>query len=344
MNENDARKLTPDALYERRKQAIRLFQEGMTRARIAQIVGSHRNIVGQWIADWRANGGRITKPKKAGRPTGSGKTLSPQMENEIKRIVIDKYPDQLKLPFALWTREAVRLLIKERFGIDMPIRTVGEYLKRWQFTPQKPVRRAYERNPKAIKKWMEKDYPSIRERAKIEDAEIHWGDETGLRSDDVNGRGYSPKGRTPVRQAKGTPEKINMISSITNQGKVRFMFYEGGMNAARFIDFLKRLVRESEKKVFLIVDNLRVHHSRPVKDWLEENKERMSIFYLPSYSPDLNPDEYLNNDLKARVSKRPDARHKGSLKKTAKSAMFSIQKQPEKVSAYFNAEDIRYAA
>lgn len=196
----------------------------MTRVRIAEIVGAHRNIVGEWIADWQANGKKISKPKKAGRPKGSGKTLSPKMEREIKRVIVESCPEQLKMAFALWTRESVKLLIAERFDIEMPIRTVGEYLKRWGFTPQKPVRRAYERNSKAVKKWLDEEYPNIKSRASQEDAEIHWGDETGVRSDDVNGRGYSPKGKTPVRRSKGTPEKTNMISSITNQGKVRFMF------------------------------------------------------------------------------------------------------------------------
>ena len=226
----------------------------------------------------------------------------------------------------------------------MPIRTVGEYLKRWGFTPQKPVRRAYERNPKAVERWLGEEYPAIEARAKREKAEIHWGDETGLRSDDTKGRGYSPRGKTPVRAAKGTPEKINMISSITKHGKVRFMFFHGGLNAAKFIEFLKRLVKDSRKKVFLIVDNLRVHHSRKVKQWAEKHAGRIELFYLPSYSPDLNPDEYLNNDLKTRVSRSPEGRKKGELKDTAKRAMHSIQKETEKVMGYFQAPQVRYAA
>jgi transposase len=344
MKSNDTRTLTPEALYECRKHAIRLYQEGMTRIKIAEIVGAHRNTVGEWISYWKANDSKVLKPKKAGRPKGSGKSLTVDMERTLKKAITDNTPDQLRFDFALWTRDAVRLLIDELYHIDMPIRTVGEYLKRWGFTPQKPVRRAFERSPKAVQKWLDETYPEIHQRSVKEDAEVHWGDETGLRSDDVNGRGYSPKGKTPVRPCKGTPERINMISSITNQGKVRFMFYDGSFNAARLIEFLTRILRESKKKVFMILDNLRVHHAKVVKAWVEENKERIELFYLPSYSPNLNPDEYLNNDLKTRVSKKPDKRFKGKLKETSLGAMRSIQKQPEKVRNYFMAEEIKYAA
>lgn len=344
MTNNGARSLTPEALFECRKHAIRLHQEGMTRIKIAEIVGAHRNTVGEWIADWKANGSKVARPKKAGRPKGTGKSLTPEMERELKKAIVDHAPEQLKFDFALWTRGAVCLLIRELYGFDMPIRTVGEYLKRWGFTPQKPVRPAYERSPKAVQTWLDETYPEIHRRASKEDAEIHWGDETGLRSDDVNGRGYSPKGKTPVRACKGTPEKVNMISTVTNQGKVRFMFYEGGFNASLLIDFMARLVKESAKKIFLILDNLRVHHAKVVRAWLEENRDQMEVFYLPSYSPHLNPDEYLNNNLKSKMSKKPDSRQKGRLKKTALGAMRSIQKQPQKVRNYFQAHDIKYAA
>lgn len=262
----------------------------------------------------------------------------------IKRIITDNTPDQLKFPFALWTREALQQLIKEKYQIRMPIRTVGEYLKRWGFTPQKPVRRAYQRSEPAVRRWLEEDYPAIKARARKENAEIQWGDETGVRSDDVNGRGYAPAGKTPVRRVKGTPEKINMISSITNRGKVRFMFYEGTMCAKTLISFLRRLIRDVDRKVFLVLDNLRVHHSAKVRDWVQARKNKLALFYLPSYSPDLNPDEYLNNDLKRTISRTPETRRKGVLKKTARSHMRSLQKSPDGARSYFRASPIRYAA
>lgn len=340
----DARKLSREALLERRRQAVRLSEQGWQVQQIAATVGAHRNTVGRWIAAWRDEGEAALVPMPAGRPCGSGMTLSPRDARKIQRIITDRYPDQLKLPFALWTRGAVQQLIRKQLGIRMPIRTVGEYLKRWGFTPQKPLRQAYERCPQAVQRWVNEQYPAIANQAKAEGGEIHWGDQTGLRSDDQVGRGYAPKGKTPVRRSRGTPEKVNMISTVTNQGKVRFMFYRGSMNARRLIEFMRRLIKDAKRKVFLILDNLRVHHGKKVKNWLADRKDQIEVFYLPSYSPDLNPDEYLNCDLKAGVSAKPDRREKMGMRRTALSHMRMLQQRPDRVRKYFEHPSICYAA
>jgi len=340
----DARAIGPEELHERRKQAVAMSKKGMTCLEIAPLVGAHRNTVGQWLQMWKERGEKALKPSKPGRPKGSGRRLTQNQEREIQRLIRDRFPDQLKLDFALWTREAVRQLVRQRYGIALPIRTVGWYLQRWGFTPQKPVRRAYERNPAAVRQWLEQDYPRLQAAARRQKAEIHWGDEMGLRSDDVNGRGYAPKGKTPTRRAKGTPEKINMISSVTNQGKVRFMFYREKLNARLLIRFFNRLMRSVRRKIFLIIDNLRVHHAAIVRDWVRKHAERLELHFLPSYSPDLNPDEFLNNDVKASIGKRPDSRSKGALALTALREMRAIQKRPSRVKKYFETRTIQYAA
>lgn len=344
MELKNARKLGPAELHERRKQAIAMHRKGMNNIQIAPLVGAHRNTVGQWIRDWKAGGAQALKPDRPGRPTGSGRRLSADQEAQVRRCITDRFPDQLKLPFALWTRDAVRQLVAQLFGVALPIRTVGWYLQRWGFTPQKPVRRAYERSEPAVQQWLTQTYPAIQQKARKQRAEIHWGDETGLRSDDVNGRGYAPKGQTPVRRAKGTPERTNMISTVTNQGKVRFMFYRERLNARMLIRFFRRLIRSVDRKVFLILDNLRVHHARVVKQWVEAHGDEIELFYLPSYSPELNPDEFLNCDLKAEVSKCPDSRRKGELERSSLRAMRRIQKRPQRVRKYFKAKTIAYAA
>jgi hypothetical protein len=224
---------------------------------------------------------------------GTDRHLSPKHEAEIQMKIAEKTPDQFKLAFALWTRKAVCELILKDYKIQMPVRTCGEYLKRWGFTPQKPARRAYEQNPKAVKQWMEETYPEIERKARAEGAEIHWGDETGVRSDCQHGRCYAPKGKTPDIRLRGKRFSTNMISSITNQGKVRWMIYRDTLKSEVFIRFLDRLAKDSKRKVFLIVDNLRVHHSAPVKEWLARNVYRIELYFLPSYSPERNPDEYL---------------------------------------------------
>lgn len=181
----------------------------------------------------------------------------------------------------------------------MPIRTVGEYLKRWGMTPQKPQKRAYEQRALEVKKWLEEEYPRIQAQAKQESAEIYWGDETGLRNDCQHERGYAPKGKTPTIKLNANREFINMISAITNQGKVRFRFFKGTMNSDVLIDFFVRLLKDAKRKVIMILDNLRVHHCAPVKEWLEKHKAMIEVFYLPAYSPEFNPEEYLNCNLKA---------------------------------------------
>ena len=344
MSIRNARSISPQELPDRRRQAVALFEAGHKRKDIAPIVGAHRNAVGQWIKAWQECGDASFNVTQPGRPTGTGRRLSGWEASMIKRIITDRVPDQLKFPFALWNRKAVQMLIKDRVGIDLPIRSVGNYLKRWGFTPQRPIKRAYERNSAQVKRWLEHDYPAISERAKQEGAEIHWGDETGIRSDDVNGRGYSPKGKTPVVKRKGKRERFSMFSTITNQGKVRFSVFDGSINSQILINFLERLLRDADRKIFLILDNLKVHHCEPVRKWFDDHKESIEVFYLPSYSPELNPDEYLNSDFKQEIGKRPDSRKKGSLKKQIRSVMLSIQKQPQRVQNYFLADTIKYAS
>ena len=275
------------------------------------------------------------KARRRGRETGTNRQFDPEQEKRIQRLIIDKTPDQIKLAYALWTRKAVMELIKQETGIDMPVRSVGEYLKRLGFTPQKPVKKAYEQNPKAMQRRLDDEYPSIKSRAKKENAEIYWGDETGTRNDSQHERSYAPKGKTPVIRLNAKRTSTNMISAITNQGKVRFRVFDGTMNADILIEFCKRLIKSANRKVYLILDNLRVHHARVFKSWLAEHVEEIEVFYLPSYSPELNPDEYLNCDLKAGVHSGKAARSKKHLKSKVVSPMRMLQKKPQRVAKYF---------
>jgi len=302
------------------------------------------NTVWKWWRKYQAGGAGSLKSVQRGRPSGINRLLEASQEEEIRKLICDKTPDQLKLTFALWTRQAIKELIKLRFGIKIAIRTVSTYLKRWGFTPQKPLRRAYEQRPAAVQKWLQEEYPAIMRRAKREGAEIHWGDETVVRSDSQHGRGYSPRGKTPVIRLSAKRTSINMISTVTNQGKVRFMIYQGTINAQRLIKFLKLLTKNADKKLFLILDNLRVHHARLVKNWLDDRSKEIEVFYLPSYSPELNPDEYLNCDLKAGVHSKPPSRNIEMLKKRVKLHMMKLQKTPTRVKKYFEHHKIIYAA
>jgi len=343
MEKIDGRKLKKEVQEQIRYQAIRLRKAGKKYREIEEVLSVSRTTICTWYKKYEREGKKSIKTQKRGRKIGEFRTLNMDQEKHLKKLIQDKCPDQLKLPFALWTRIAVQQLIRQLWSIEMPIRTVGEYLKRWGFTPQKPLRKAYEQNPKAVKKWLDDQYPIISKRAKKEGAEIQWGDETGLCNDSQHGRSYAPRGITPAVRLPAKRERINLISSITNQGKVRFMIYKSTMNAKTFIKFLKRLIKDANQKIFLIIDNLRVHHAYVVKDWLENHKDEIELFFLPSYSPELNPDEYLNCDLKAGVHSGVPARTKDQLKNKAISHLRMLQKKPKRVKKYFKHPKIAYA-
>jgi transposase len=293
---------------------------------------------------YEAGGAKALRGKPGGRKAGEHRRLTTEQEVEVRKLICDKTPDQLKMPYALWTRGAVTELIAHRFGIRLPIRTMGLYLSRWRLSTQKPIRRAYEQSPGAVKQWRDTDYPAIAKRARTEGAQIHWGDETGLRSDDVRGRSFAPKGETPVVRVNSKREALSVISTVTNKGAMRWKIFDGALNADILIDFLRRLIKGASKKVFLILDNLRVHHSKLVKAWLAKHADRIEVFYLPSSSPELNPDEMANADLKQSVTSKAPARTKAQLIKLASSHLRSIQKQPNHVRNYFQHDPVRYAA
>lgn len=327
-----------------RKRAIELIKKGYSQKEVAEILGVSQNSVSTWRKNYKQFGVKGLKEKPRGRKQGEKTILSLKQETSIQNMIVDKMPDQLKLPYGLWTRKAISELIERKFAISISQRTMGEYLLKWNFTPQKPKKKAYEQNPKAVSQWLNEQYPQIEKSAKTEDAEIHWGDETGIRNDCQHGRSYAPKGKTPVKIKMAKRLSLNMISTVTNQGKVRFMTYKGSMNAALFISFMKRLIKGARQKIYLILDNLRVHHSKLVKAWVKENSTSIALFFLPSYSPEMNPDEYLNCDLKQGISNKPMAKNEEELTKNVRSHMRLLQSKPDRVSKYFKHKDIKYAA
>ena len=344
MSTRDCRKLNSETQLELRRRAIALRKKGYTHDQIADLLDVSNAAVRKWWALYRKGGLRALSLGKRGRRKGTCRTLTPDQERRVKRMIVDKVPEQMMMPFALWTRSAVRELIERESGVSMPIRTVGEYLRRWGFTPQKPKKRAYEQQPAAVQKWLKETYPGIAQRAKAEGAEIQWCDETGVSSTDHRCRGYAPQGQTPIADAQVARFSMSMISTVTNRGKLRFMIYRGGLKVPVFIKFLARLLRDADKKVFLIVDNLQVHRAKRVRDWVAPRSERIELFYLPPYCPELNPTEYLNNTVKSQLRTRPAPRSRDQLKSQLSSRMKSNQKRPEMVSSLFHHPRVKYAA
>lgn len=343
MEKRDARKLSRDAQFELRCCCIRMLQSGKKQSEVVSALEVSRGSVGRWWQTYRREGVGGLRLKKRGRSHGEKRKLTHEQEKSIQRMLVDKTPDQLKLSFALWTRKAVQEAILQHHGLKLPIRTVGEYLSRWGFTPQKPVKRAYAQQPEQIRKWLDEEYPGIARRAGKEKAEILWGDETGISSEDNRGRGYAPKGRTPVVHSSGKRFSTSMISAISNEGLMRFMVYEGALKTGTFVSFLRRLIKDNDRKVFLIVDNLRVHHAIKVGKWLETHREDVELFFLPPYSPEQNPDEYLNHDVKTHVRQQPSPRSGGELQNGLRSYMRKLQRQTTKIARFFDYDLVRYA-
>jgi transposase len=341
MKIKDARSLPSIAQEDLRQKAVKAVMDGKKQVEVAKILGVTRQAVGKWINKFRQGGNKSLKAKQKGRPRG-GKLL-PWQAAQIAKTVTDHYPDQLKLPFYLWTREAVAQLIEQRFGIRLSVWTVGRYLSRWGFTPQKPVRRAYEQNPKAVRSWLEKDYPMLQKQAKKERALIYWGDEMGLRSDHAVGRSYGRCGQTPIIPGTGQRFGCNMISAINNRGHLNFMVFKSRFDSNVFFVFLKRMVRQIKRKVFLIIDGHPVHHATKIKNWIQKHTDQIRLFYLPGYSPQLNPDEMLNQDVKSNAVGRRRAKNQPELVANTRSYLRSRQRQPHIVKRYFQEEHVRYA-
>jgi transposase len=342
--DRDFRTLPPATQAELRRIAVNMVRAGQSRVAVAEAVGVNRRFVGEWVRAFAAGGEAALAGGRRGRRPGEQKALSPRQEAMIRRLIVGQCPDQLKLPFALWTREAVGQLIERRTGIRLSLSAISSYLAAWGFTAQKPIRRATERDEAAIQAWLERDYPAIVKRAKKEQAEIHWADETGISNQANYGRSFAPQGETPVIPRPAARFTQSMISSLTNRGRLRFMVYDGALTAAIFLKFLRRLIKGADRKLFVIVDNLRVHRAKLVTAWVAEHAERIELFYLPPYAPERNPDEYLNNDVKQSLGRRRTPLDKTAMKASLTSHMRRLQRRPAKVRSFFQAPDVRYAA
>ncbi len=342
MNHQDTRTLSPAGQEAVRFRVVAAVRDGMRKSEAARVFGVSRTSIHTWLAKVAAANINALKSKKRGRKPGS--RLKGHEAASVVRTITDRCPDQLKMPFVLWTRPAVQQLLSDRFGVSVSVWTVGRYLKRWGFTPQKPLRRAYEQNPAAVKRWLEYEYPAIQHRAKAENAEIHWGDQMGLRSDHQTGTSYSRRGCTPVVRGTGKRFGCNMMSSITNRGTLRFMVFKRRFTSEVMVTFCRRLLRTVQQKVYLILDRHPVHRSRVVQDWLWRHRDRIEVFLIPGYSPELNPDELLNQDVKSNGVGRRRAATREELVGNVRSYLRGTQRRPDIVRNYFKGKHVTYAA
>lgn len=344
MLRHDTRRLTKQERIGVRVKVVEAVKSGMGKSEAARAFGVSANSVTTWTQAFDQGGHEAVKADRRGRPAGVSRRLTARQGTQLQGWIRDRTPDQLKLPFMLWTREAVVQLIWKRFGVRVSVWTAGRYLKEWGFTPQKPRRRAFEQDPEAVRQWLRVDYPAIVREAKRAVAEIHWGDEMGLRSDHQAGTSWSPKGVTPIITGTGQRFKCNMISTVTNRGTLRFMVFKERFTTPVFLTFLKRLVQTSDRMIFLIVDGHPVHKAAAVKRWLKDNSLRIRLFLLPAYAPEYNPDEFLNNDVKSNAVGRRRAHNQNELIADVRGYLKSTQRHPEIVQRYFHAPTVQYAS
>jgi transposase len=339
----DARELSDDVLEALRLRAVRGCELGFTEADVADLLGVCRETVCRWWSAYARDGLDALPHGRTGRPQGTGRTLGDQQTQQIRQRLTAHSPEDLGIPAPLWTRRAVQQLIRKELGIAMPVRTVGSYLRRWGYTPKRPRRHAKKQDPEEIRQWLEETYPGIEERSAEEGAEIHWCDETGAGADEHPARGYAPEGEPATMEVPGPHIRMNQIATITNEGVVRFMTYARTMNAALFLVFLGRLLRSTTGKVFLIVDRLRAHQTPGVEDWVAAHADRIELFYLPRYAPELNATEYLNNDLKGQVNAAGLPDSKGELRSRMQRFMRNLRRLPQHVRNYFKHPCMLYA-
>ena len=341
MNTFDGRKLSHSAREAIRIRAVQRILEGESPELIAKTLGFHRSAIYQWLKRYENEGIDGLKYRKI---PGKQSTLSKTQKQKIFDIVTSKNPLQLKFPFALWTRRMVKELILDRFGIELSEVSVGRLLREFGLSPQRPLRRAYQQDPARVAYWLEEAYPAIQKEAKAVGAVIYFGDEAGIRSDYHSGTTWAPKGKTPIVRTTGARHRLNLISAISAQGQMRFMTIKGQLTAITFINFLERLLKNQTQPVFLIVDGHPVHHSSQVKKFVESTAGRLRLFYLPAYSPELNPDEQVWNQLKNhRIGKMALTTREDMIDKV-RSAMRSIQSSRALIRSFFRHKDCCYAA
>lgn len=343
MRTNDARRLNHKTLTEIRKRAITSVQDGQSPEIVAKAMGIHRRTIYGWLALYRRGGWQaLDARKRGGRPP----KLDGKAMQWIYQTVTMKNPLQLQFSFALWTAKMVGEVIYRRFGVKLSKASVCRLLNQLGLTPQKPMWRAYQQKPEEVQKWLTEEYPRIKSMARHLKAQIYFGDEAGVRSDHHAGTTWAVKGKTPIVSTTGARFSMNMISAVNAQGEFRFMTVKGSVGAPIFIEFIKRLLHGSEKMIFLIVDGHPVHKAKSVKKFIEskEIKKRFRLFFLPPYSPELNPDERVWNDLKNNAVGKQAITDLEQLHKNVISHLRFIQKTPDRVQSYFNNTTTRYAA
>lgn len=335
----DGRKISHEALEELRIRAVKMVLDGQSPEIVIQGLGMSRGCIYKWLSAYNEGGFEALRAKKLlGRPP----VLSPSQMRWLFRIV-KKDPRQLLFSFALWTSKMLGIALYRKCGVRVSKATMCRVLHRMGLTPQKPLHRAFQQRPKVVEKWLKEEFPAIQAEAKRIGASIFFGDEAGVSSHHHGGTTWSPEGKTPVVSTTGAQFKVSMISAVSSRGDMRFMVVDKTIRAPEFCTFLQRLMVNAKAPIFLVLDNLKVHTSPRVKKLVESMKGLLRLFFLPPYSPHLNPDELVWNELKGKMGRSAPG-NKAELKTQVHDFMREIQRDRAKVSRYFQEPSVKYAA
>lgn len=343
MINEDNRNLSPAELSILRHRSVIAVLQGEKQIHVAKLFGVSQQTLSCWMKDYREHGDASFVYERRGRKAGGG-TLTAEQGHAIVELMMKNLPDQLGLSFFLWTRAAVVELIERQHCVRITEQCAGQYLEKWDMTPQKPARRAWQQDPVAVQDWLLNRFPRIKAAAKRRGAMVLWLDEMGIRSDDQVGRTYGRRGQTPVVPISGQRFGCNMISALSNSGSLYFKVFTERFTASVLLDFMGRLERQFERPMVWICDGHPVHKAKAVREWLSAREGRITQEFLPPYSPELNPDEFLNQDVKTNAVRRKRPRNQQELLWNVRSYLQSTQRQPIIVSNYFLAPSVQYAA
>jgi transposase len=336
----DNRSLDHNVLEHMRILAVERVLAGEKPSAVAKSFGIYRTSIYKWLRAHRKRGRDALRSTTAKGPTPK---LTKSQKNQVRRWIIGKDPRQYGFDFGLWTRSIIALMIQDKFEVSLTLPSIGRLLTSLDITPQKPLRRAYERNEKEIKQWKEEQYPALRKRAKMRGADIFFLDEVGVRSDSPLGRTYGLKGKTPVVRTSGQRQKINAISAVNAKGAFWYKVYGGMLTAVLFIVMLKDLMKRRERPVMLVVDGLPIHKAKSVAKYVKSTKGRLELHFLPPYAPDLNPDEFAWSHLKQNGTSKKPLRKNEALRERVEKDLAAIKKDRALVRSFFQAPSVSYA-
>lgn len=337
----DGRTLDHTTLEQIRRMAVQRVREGEQPAAVIASFGFCRTTIYKWMK-LAAGRGRGLKALSSTRGTGRPRSLTPAQERQVFRWINGRDPRQYGLDFGLWTRAIVGVLIQRKFGIGLGVTAVGALLAKLELTPQKPLQRAYQRDPEAIARWQRETYPALARQAKRRGAEILFWDESGFRADTVHGRTWGLRGQTPIVYRPGQRQSVSAASAVSARGDFWFCTYAGALNGERFVELLGQLMHRRRKSVYLILDSLPAHKRRLVRDYVDSTGGKLSLHFLPGYAPDLNPDELVWSHVKRTGSARRPLQKGEQLRERIDSELATVRDNPKLVRSFFQAPSVAY--